>query len=344
LPAGADDRTKVASVVDHVIDSRPDVAVVMRTSALRPEQVDRLTSRGIFSVAWFSDDPVLYKVQTSHVAPHYDLTLHTAGAPVLELYERELGVRGLTFPYWTDDVAMPRSYDPRLCDLDIVFIGNTQSRVKRWRYDWIASLPMSLAIYGMVAEDPAGVHAGVARNDAELVRACARGRLGLNISQRFSDYEGTRFAFPGLSDLGEFLIPSRIVQLAAVGVPVVSFVGSSAAADAVSKMFPPAMCVMSRDELVWLSADVGNDQHALLELSDRVHKWYTDFYSAGARARFLEVLVREPHRWTSLRATERSEAFLTISADRGVVRSGLAAMRSRAKSGPATSCGQERCE
>jgi hypothetical protein len=312
LPNAPDERARLAAVVDGIVDQRPDVVLAIRSAALRPEQVDRLRKSGIFTIAWFADDPVLYKAQTARVARHYDLTLHTATAPVLTMYESELGVRGVTFPFWADVVEFPRSYDPLACDLDLVFIGNTQTRVKLWRYDWIAGLPVSRAIYGEVADDPAGIHAGVADDVSELVRACLRGRLGLNISQRFTDYAGTRFDFPGLAEFGEFLLPSRIVQLAAVGVPVVSLAGSEEAAKSIGRLFPPVLTVRSQDELVALTHLVRDDRHRLLELSELMHRWYARYYTADARARFLEHLISNPERWTKLTAIERADAFLKV--------------------------------
>lgn len=319
LPNEAEDRARLAVVVDGVIDMRPDVVLAIRSAALRPEQVDRLRANKIFTVAWFSDDPVLYKIHTARVAPHYDVTLHTATAPTLEMYEFSLGVRGLAFPFWTDETAFPRSYDARRCDLDLVFIGNTQTRVKRWRYDWIADLPMSRAIYGEVADDPAGIHAGVAPDDRSLARACVRGRWGLNISQRFVDYAGTRFDFPGFADLGEYSMPSRIVQLAALGVPTVSLVGSEQAAQSMARLFPPVVSVRAAAELTALVTGTCEDLEALHTSSADMHTWFSHHYTASARARFLEQVIAAPRKWTKLTAARRATAFLDVPDGRRAV-------------------------
>jgi hypothetical protein len=311
-----------------VIAVRPDVVIVIRSAALRPEQVDRLREHKIFTVAWFSDDPVLYSAHTARVATHYDLTLHTATAATLDLYESNLGVRGLAFPFWTDETAFPRSYDPRRCDLDLVFIGNTQTRVKRWRYDWIADLPLSRAIYGEVAHDPAGIHAGVAVDDRALARACVRGRWGLNISQRFVDYAGTRFDFPGFEDLGEYSLPSRVVQLAALGVPTVSLVVNERAAQSMAQLFPPVVTVRGREELIALVAGMRDDIEGLSARSDDTHAWYARHYTASARARFLEHVLAAPRKWTKLPAARRATAFLDLR-DRSGLADKLVIQRSR---------------
>lgn len=309
LPASTKDRQKIDRLVDGIIKMRPDAVFVVRSAALRPEQVDRLREHGTRTVVWFGDDPLLYAVQSATVAPHYDICLHTATGPTLQMYETELGVRGLAFPFWTDDVAFPRRYDPQLCDLDIVFIGNTHNAHKQWRYDWVAGLSLSTAIYGRVADDPAGIYGGIAKDDTALGIAAARGRLGLNISQRFSDHRGTMFDFPQLAGFGEFSLPSRIVQLAAIGVPPVSFVGGELAAADTEHLFPPTQVVRSADELVSMAKELRGDHRALREKSDEAHEWYGRHYTAESRARFLEALVNNPARWTSLTTEERAEAF-----------------------------------
>lgn len=314
LPRGDDDRAKMDRVVDRIVDWRADVVFVVRSAALLPEQVDRLRASGIFTAVWFADDPLLYRVHSAEVAPHYDVCLHTATEPTLRMYEEGVGVRGLAFPFWTDDKAFPRQFAPERCDLDVVFIGNTHNAHKQWRYDWIADLPLSRAIYGRVAADPAGIHAGVAKDDAALAAATARGRLGLNISQRFADHRGNTFDYPGLAELGEFSLPSRIMQLAAVGVPPVSFVGSQRAAADTKHLFPPAHVVTSADELVTLAERYRDDHRALAESSDEAHAWYQRHYTAAARVRFLEALVADPSRWRNLSAADRAGAFLDFPA------------------------------
>lgn len=321
FPTSGPDRERLALVVDQVIAARPDVVVVMRPAALRREQLDRLKKSGITMVAWYSDDPVFFNVQGRRTAALYDITLHTATAPVLEHYESELGVRGLAFPYWTDAQAFPRRYDPARCDVDVVFIGNTHSKtktfssVKAWRYDWIAGLPLSRAIYGHVADDYANIHAGEAKGDAQLGEACARGRFGLNISQRFSDYADSEMDYPELAGFGEFSLPSRIVQLGAVGTPVISLVHGEQAEQDLATLFPSVITARGRQQVVEAVLALRDDPAQLAVLSDRVHRDYSTQHTALARARFLEVLVAEPDRWKVLPADERATAFRSVAAE-----------------------------
>lgn len=331
LPRTDKQRQKMDGVVDKIIAKRPDVVFAVRSSAFLPEQVQRMRESGITTVVWFADDPLLYRVHSAEVAPHYDLCLHTATEPALRMYEEELGVRGFGFPFWTDDVAFPRRFEPERCDLDLVFIGNTHIAHKRWRYHWIADLPLSTAIYGHVHQDPSGIHAGLAPDDEALGIASARGRLGLNISQRFADHAGNDFDYPRLAEFGEFSLPSRIMQLAAIGVPPVSYVGDDRAAADTKRLFPPAEVVRSADELVALAKQLRDDEGALREMSDQAHAWYARHYTADSRVRFLEALLNKPSAWSSSTAAERAEAFLEFPTQRQRARKAVRAIRRRLK-------------
>jgi len=170
-----------------------------------------------------------------------------------------------------------------------------------------------------VADDPAGIHAGVAPDDRSLARACVRGRWGLNVSQRFVDYAGTRFDFPGFADLGEYSMPSRIVQLAALGVPAVSFVGSDEAARSMAKLFPPVVTVRDPEQLTALVIAMRDDIDGLSARSDEMYAWYARHYTASARARFLEQVLVAPRNWTALEAARRATAFLEMPSRSDVV-------------------------
>jgi hypothetical protein len=312
FPEEQADRKGIADIVDNVIASGPDIALVLRAATLLPEEIWRLRAQGIFTIAWFPDDPVLYEVQTSLIASHYDLTLHATTAAVLTLYESDLGVRGLAFPFWTDNVAFPRLYNPDKSEVDLVFIGNTHTRVKQWRYHWIAELPLSTEIHGLVKEDPNGIHRGSAISDKDLARAAARGRLGLSLSQRFSDYSGDRFHFPALDALGEYVLPSRIVQLAAVGVPIVSLTHFRETVQSINRIFPPVITFASKEELVRLAKQMRTTPSRLSEISQSTHSWFQCHFTAEARVRFLEVVLADLDKWTALPAKARATAFLSV--------------------------------
>lgn len=315
FPEADEDLDRLESVIDGVIAWRPDVVFVMRACALVPSEIRRLRSHGITTVVWYSDDPVFFAKQGAPLAGLYDITLHTATERILAKYEDELGVRGFGMQFWTSPEAFPRLYDPRRCDFDLLFIGNTHTKVRQWRYEWIAGLPLERAMYGQTQGDPADIVQGVVDGDAELARACARGRFGLSVGQRFEDYHGTAFDFEGLADLGEFPLPSRIVQFAAVGVPVVHLVKFEEARRDLEVLFPPVRVVSTDEELVAAVRSYGADPESLERLADDTHTWFLERYTADARALFLHELLCNPSRFEGMDARARAFAFLDFRAD-----------------------------
>ncbi len=310
FPNTDEDRKKLARVVTDVIAWKPDAVFVMRACALMPRQLKRLREAGITTAVWFSDDPVFFEKQGIPVASHYDVTFHTATKRILEKYESELDVRGIGLQFWTSQDHFPRQYDPARCDLDVLFIGNAHTPVRYWRYDWLAGLPVKRAMYGLVREDTEGIVAGVLDNDAELARACVRGRFGLSVGQRFEDYKGTGFDFPGLADLGEFPLPSRIVQFASVGTPIIELVKYSEAKSDLQRLFPPVKCVTADDEIAAAVQQVHDDAAALQALSDETYQWFEAHYSADARATFVQAVLANPSKYRKMSAEQRAFAFL----------------------------------
>jgi hypothetical protein len=272
-----------------VIEARPDVLLNFRAASLPPPLVDRIKGQGIYAVAWFADDPVLYKVSTAEVVDKYDLVLHAGDERVLEMYERTKQRRGVTFPFWVDDVAFAYGYDPGVADLDLIFIGNMNVPAKRWRYDWLAAYPRSIAVFGKVPQDPAGIHAGQLDKSVDLATAIRRARLGLNISQQFRDYSGTRFDFPGLADLGEYIMPSRVLQFAAVGVPIITL--QLDPGHDWNTLFPEVIKIKDQSELASVVAGLSPDHGQLRALSHATNVRFRRHYSAQSRARFLEELL-----------------------------------------------------
>lgn len=313
-PAEAEDVTRLAVAVDEMVAWRPDVVVAIRPSALSEASIDRLRAAGALLVAWFSDDPVLFKVQSRALAPLYDLTLHTADPATLELYEEQVGVRGWNFPFWSDEVATPPRYGSVERRTQLVFIGNTHTRVKRWRYDWIAALPISVEILGRVAHDDAGIHRGFVEDPAELAAAAAGSDWALNISQRFSDYRGTELDFPELAALGEFSLPSRVVQTAAAGIPTVSYVASPAAAAWSGEIFPPVRTVAGPADLVTLVESTSPGE--LESISVATLDWFRQHYHARRRAAFLLWLLSARAARRSWSSHARATAFLTFDEPR----------------------------
>lgn len=304
LPKEPADRERLAAVVDDVLARRPDVLLTWRAAALRPEQLDRLRSAGVLLMAWFSDDPVLFRQSTGALAPHYDVTLHTGAEETLELYERDSGHLGVSMPFFTDSQAFPRTWGSRDVEYPVVFLGNTHTRVRRWRYDLLAGTGLPVALFGKVAADDAGLHAGELADDREVAAVLARAGVGVNVPQRFADYAGTATDFPGLAELGEFRTPSRVVQYAATGVPVVTYRRTDPSPDDV-----PGVVVREGEDLGAAVRALLADPDRCRELSDAAHTWFLRWHTAGSRARLIEELATHPGTVRWLDRTTRARLY-----------------------------------
>ena len=111
-------------------------------------------------------------------------------------------------------------------------------------------------------------------------------RGGYQYPAVFLDYQNTPYDFEHLHTLGHFFLPSRVVQYAAVGLPVVTVGLKEGSAHFPSTI--PALDgedALARLEGVLSSAHVRNELKALGQREVRSH------FSGLARARFLEVLL-----------------------------------------------------
>lgn len=303
MPRTPQDRAALHAVVDTVLDARPDAVLTFRPAALRPEQTERLRARGVRLLAWFSDDPVLFAESTREMAGLYDVTLHTGGEETLALYEAD-GHLGVTMPFFADPRVFPRRWAGPAAEHDVVFLGNTHTGVKRHRYDVLAATGLPVRIFGKVAEDPAGLHAGVLSSDAEVADLLARTRIGVNIPQRFADYAGSRHDFPQLAGLGEFVTPSRVVQYAATGVPQVTYRHTEPADDEA-----PGVVVRAGEDLGAALRDLLADPDRQAELSRAGYEWFRRWYTADSRARLVEELVVNPGTVSWLDRTSRARLY-----------------------------------
>lgn len=267
-----------------------DVLFNFRPEELTPAVLASLREQGIATVTWFADDPLLYKINSRHVVEAYDLTLHTGREDVLAFYEERHGVRGYSFPFWTDDAHFPYGYDPEAADIEVGFLGNCHKRRRSGRYELLAGLPFKTRFFGRLADgasDDAGIQAGVLER-SEIPTAIRRFRLAINLSQRFDDVE-KRYAFPGLKKFEEYFFPSRVVLYAAVGLPTVSLTQPGLDAP-----FPSVVTASDRDELVDRIHALIDDRDALLDLSRRARADFEVCLTAESRATLMLALLDGP--------------------------------------------------
>ncbi|WP_146364528.1 hypothetical protein [Arthrobacter yangruifuii] len=297
--------------LDRVLDFKPDVILVFRPASMPYALLRRARSSGALLMAWFSDDPVLWNLSYGLVVDFYDVILHCGNSNVLRFYEREHGrPTGVNFPFWTDNVAFPYVYRANPPANEAMFLGNVRGPVRARRYADLAGLTANVKIFGNVDDDPAGIWGGYADSNLEVMDVASRSLMGLNIPQVFSDHVGTPTWFPGLDKLSFFQYPSRVIQYAAMGLPIVSMIPDSRHLES----FPEISCVRNPQEL-------DDEIHRLVhevdlnELSALTHTRFVRSYSADSRVLALEALVNGDVEWRGLSAEERTSLFLDYEAN-----------------------------
>ena len=304
-------RDTVAMRLEEALGDGADLLFCFRPSTLPPDLVRSVSARGVHTMTWFSDDPVLFEHITRHLVDPYDTVLHCGGPRILAFYESAFGrPTGVNMPFWADPEEFPFLHDPAIADLDVAFLGSTRGDVRRHRYDVLAGLDASVRIYGRVDQDPGGIYGGFLDGTEETVLALRRARLALSIPQHFREYAGSRYDFPELGSLGSFDMPSRIAQCAVMGLPVVSL------DDGPPIGFPEVVAVSDELELpAIVEALLGSD---LVEAGRSVHRRARTRFSADARVALIEHLVDDPTSWRKLDPGERSGYFCAFDRDEAV--------------------------
>lgn len=295
----------IASHLDVITGFRPDLVLVFRPASAPYPVLQALRGTGAVVAAWLSDDPVLFKDSYGPVIDLYDLILHCGNESVLRFYEQRFGrPTGVNFPFWTDHAAFPAVYGQHEPESTVMFLGNMVGPVRRARYEQLAAMGHSVRVYGRMEADPAGMGGGFLDSDAEVAEAGGRARVALNIPQFFSAYRGQPTWFPGLEDLGHFDLPSRVVQYAAMGLPVVSVVPGAPRSPAFPEM---EVCggIEEADRRITDMLDSGG----LPALAARTLDRFDRSFSATSRVQALEALLQDDS-WRSLDAAERTVWFL----------------------------------
>ncbi|MFP3919355.1 hypothetical protein U5N28_16260, partial [Lysinibacillus telephonicus] len=181
-------------------DKHIDALFNFRAAELTPKTVEMIKSKGIKTFVWFPDDPLLFEICYKHIANNYDVTLHCGAKDVLEFYERKLGVKGVLFPFWTNDSHFNYSYNPYEADIEVGFLGNCVGKAKADRYDVLAKIPYNTKIFGNLEkgqEDYAKIHAGVIQDFKDIPKTIQRFKIGINFAQKFTNLQDTKYYFDG---------------------------------------------------------------------------------------------------------------------------------------------------
>ncbi len=258
-----------------------------RPSDLSPEHLNYLREENIITFTWFSDDPLLYKTAYEKIVELYDVVLTSGYTDVLNFYENRHNTFPITFPFWTNNVYFPNQYNPEVADIDVGFLGNCHGKNRASRYSFLSSLPFGIKIFGKLKQkDEAGIWAGEISNFKKIPKILQRFRLGLNIPQYFSDAKETKYWFEDLSLFESFYIPSRIVQYAASGIPILT--PKTRHIETVSKNL---IVYNSREELISMVRDLLYRSDNLYELSMNTHNEFINIFHAENRAQLLHYLV-----------------------------------------------------
>ena len=301
-PNNAADKARCAAAMMGALAWQPDVLLNFRPSSMTTDDLALVRARGITSVIWLSDDPVLYQSTYRETVDAYDLVLNCGDAHILDFYTRKHGIIGVNFPFWTDTVACPRAAGPKL--FDAAFLGNCFGDVRANRYDLIAGLPGTVRIFGQVDSDPQGLSAGYEKDHAALMQKLGGARFGFNVPQVFSDYRHNSLNFPELARLGSFQTPSRVAQYAALGLPILTC-GLHSAPD----WFPEMLTGKDGPACATVARKLLDDPDQQAALSDAVHNRFVQSYSAARRADFLDWLLTNPAKWKDLTAQQRARLY-----------------------------------
>jgi len=297
FPASTEECEAIDNRLDDVLAMRPDALLNFRASSLLPRHLDRLRRAGVKTLVWFPDDPVLYGLCYSAVVDHYDVPLHCASGKVLNFYRYRKHRIGVNLPFWVDTDAIPYVYEAQACDKDLVFFGNMHGPAKQKRYELFCSVHDDLSIYGKVPDDPHGKAKGVLHGMEDASATLRSFRIGLNTAQCFQDYRGTPYDFPGMAMLGSFFLPSRVLQYAAIGLPVLTLPSDDSSVHHYPAGFHAGSAAQARDMIPRLLAHA----NYLQAVSRSARRDVEQYYSASSRARFLSELIKgsiEPRQLT----------------------------------------------
>ncbi|CTQ54745.1 polysaccharide pyruvyl transferase CsaB [Roseibium album] len=305
FPVTREDRSNVFEVVESVAQQKPDALLNFRAASLTPDMLDYLRSKKIFTFVWLPDDPVLYSVCYGSTVEYYDFVLNCGDRCVLDFYAKRHDVFGVNFPFWTDNTEFPRArLQQATTKFDVAFLGNLRGAVRNKRYDILASLPGEVRIYGRVDEDPANIAMGYLDSEADIAATLGQARLGFNIPQIFSDYHGHQYDFDGLARLGSFEFPSRVIQYAAVGLPVVTFGQVQAPAT-----FPEMLASTEIGDIANIVRELLADNDMCSDLSRATYSRFQSSFSADSRAGFIEAILNDPHTFRQVPSKQRACLF-----------------------------------
>lgn len=305
FPTERSDIERITATLESVVAQRPDALLNFRASTLTPSMIEYVRGKGIQTLVWLPDDPVLYGVCYSNIVEHYDFVLNCGGVSILEWYERQHDVHGVNFPFWTDRNEFPLTHDPRSkSEFDIAFLGQIKGAIRRQRYDLLAALPGEVRIYGRIESDPKKLYHGYLSNEGETANILGRAKLAINIPQFFEYYKGHEYDFPELPAMGHFQYPSRVIQYASIGLPILTY-----GPDHPPETFPEMLTAPDIETCVSIARELLRDPERLHSIAERTSERFLSSFDASARAEFLEEIIAMHGRIKNASVEERARMF-----------------------------------
>ena len=295
--------------IEEVLSRDVDLFISFRPMNLLPEMVQKISKKTLTAI-WLSDDPVLYKTCYKDVVDSYDIILHCGNETVMDFYSRKGHKAGFNFPFWTDHNAFPPVYQKNDIEYDGVFLGNMHGQIRHKRYMEISKIPAEIKVFGLIDSDPYGIHGGFIRdgyiNTSLVSNVLSRAKFAISIPQFFSDYKGMdEYEFDELTSLGYFQIPSRIVQYAASGLPILS-IGKNDLTEVFPEIYVTDNIENMYDEIEKLSS---NREYAL-QRSKNILNRFSKSYSSDSRALFLLDLIENYQKLQLLKTSARAKLFM----------------------------------
>nr|WP_315481648.1 hypothetical protein [uncultured Undibacterium sp.] len=306
FPTEPVDIARIDLALEQVIAARPDVLFNFRASTLLPQQIARLRSAGIRTMVWQPDDPVLYDICYSRIMDHYDDVFLCASRRVIDFYRYRGHKSAINMPFWVDtDRYTCVPHQKKLGD--VVFLGNGVGKVRQARYATLCDLTENITLYGQYDNDPAGKVRAYLSED-EIIHTIGQYRLSINLPQSFDSYAQTGYDFAGLGLLGQFFLPSRVVQYAALGLPTLTIQASNYD----PMHYPPGLHARNFAQAKSLIATTLASPERLELLSKAARQYAVRHLDADSRAALLDAVCRGTIRAQDLSDYEQNYIYKWI--------------------------------
>ena len=279
------DKISIDNEVDKIINENYNVLFNFRPGSLSLVHLERLKKAGVYLVIWLSDDPVLYNHIYSQIIDSYNLVLHTGDKKILSFYDSKRHRPGVIFPFWANDRIFDYAYEYVEDKYKYLFLGNITGEVKKNRYTFLEELYPDIIAFGKCENDSKNIFSHNISSAEDLLNSFSKAKIAINIPQFFMSYKGTEHFFPEMGDMDHFVLPSRTIQYAAFGLPIVSL-----GVKGKNLHFPEINNIYEIQDLI--RNKKYNDTEFLISTSIATRKRFEKSFTAISRARYLIEMIK----------------------------------------------------